>query len=121
MDGYNGWTNYETWCVNLRLGNDEGTEGVLSEMAQDCANICSEERQNDYADDRVQDARMMLADQIKTFVDEMAEERMPDQCSMFADLINSSISCVDWREIADAWLENVDWPEDETKEEVENV
>ena len=34
--GYNGWTNYETWCVNLWLDNDEGTQNMVREWAREC-------------------------------------------------------------------------------------
>jgi hypothetical protein len=31
---YNGWTNYETWCVHLWLTNDEGTYNYWREEAE---------------------------------------------------------------------------------------
>lgn len=33
---YNGWTNYQTWVVNLWLTNDSGGDERLREMARDC-------------------------------------------------------------------------------------
>ncbi len=29
---YNGWTNYETWCVNLWLINQEGSNDRLMDL-----------------------------------------------------------------------------------------
>jgi hypothetical protein len=34
-DRYNGWTNYETWCVNLWLSNDEGSSRYWNAAAED--------------------------------------------------------------------------------------
>lgn len=31
--GYNGWTNYETWCVSLWLDNDSGSYDHWRERA----------------------------------------------------------------------------------------
>ena len=32
---YNGWQNYETWCVNLWLTNEPGSSEELSRIAHD--------------------------------------------------------------------------------------
>lgn len=52
---------------------------------------------------------MYLADQLKQQIaEDNAEEWMPDQASMFADLLNSALGAVDWYEIADSLLDSVD-------------
>ena len=43
---YNGWTNYETWNVALRIGNDEGLYHLAREAKDyrtfvDCLEACS--------------------------------------------------------------------------------
>ena len=35
---YNGWTNYETWAVNLWLSNDQGSYEYWNEVATEADN-----------------------------------------------------------------------------------
>tara|TARA_B100000131_G_C18118797_1_gene612121 strand:+ start:210 stop:500 length:291 start_codon:yes stop_codon:yes gene_type:complete len=83
---YNGWTNYETWNVNLWLNNDQGTYDFIVELAKQ------------YADDAP-----MLAQALESFVDELQPEL---EASMFSDILNAAMREVNWQEIADALLEN---------------
>jgi len=83
---YNGWTNYETWNVNLWLNNDQGTYDFIVELAKQ------------YADDAP-----MLAQALESFVDELQPEL---EASMFSDILNAAMLEVNWQEIADALLEN---------------
>lgn len=91
---YNGWTNYETWLVNLWLSNDSGSEEMLRETVGGC--------RTKYDAGRA----------IRAMVDEMADEWMPDQASMFADMIGAALKEVDWQKIASHYM-----PEEE--EEIE--
>jgi hypothetical protein len=92
--GYNGWTNYPTWAVNLWLSNDEGLYNATTELVADTD---SERR---YANET---HRLLVADKLKTWV---CDELAPDLGASFAaDLLGYALDQVDWDEIATAWIE----------------
>lgn len=102
---YNGWTNYETWCVHLWLTNEEGTYNHCRELARQAtaeAPDCEQVRRRVWT---IEDAKKFtLADLLKDFIEEM--NPLADGASMFTDLLNAAISEVDWHEIAEAFLED---------------
>lgn len=83
---YNGWTNYETWCVKLWLDNDGWQyEQSMGKTAHELAGY--------------------LKDEIF--------EGMPEVFGMYADLLQGAIDSVDFYEIAEAILDYEDENEDE--------
>jgi len=85
--GYNGWSNYPTWAVNLWLANDEG--------------LYNETRYRVGA--TMNEGRAAVADAIKGYV---VDDLAPDLGASFAaDLLGYALDEIDWNEIADAWLE----------------
>ena len=99
---YNGWSNYETWVVNLWLGNDEGSYNTCRSLAQ----RCFEGAVADEVFSRKERACYQLSNELK----EMIEERNPlaSEASVYSDLLNASISEVNWKEIANSLLGEVD-------------
>jgi len=79
-EGYNGWKNYETWCIALWIDNDEG----LYDESRDIIRHKS-----------VNDAASILKD----WIDEM--NPLMDDSSMWSDLMSAALSEVDWYEIAE--------------------
>ncbi len=102
MEKYNGWTNYETWLVNLWLTNDEGSDQYMHELAQDC--IDYNKSNNNFT--REETATLDMAKRIQQYIEEMAKQWMPDQASMFTDFINAGLSSVNWYEIAAHFIED---------------
>lgn len=91
---YNGWSNYETWNVALWLDNDQGSYEWVREMAREASDR-----------DRYREPIPALADAIEEYVKDAA----PDLgASMFSDLLTAALSEVDWREIAEHVLGEVD-------------
>jgi len=75
-NGYNGWTNRETWLVNLHWG--ETIEEVFEEIDL-----------------------QTLADCIENFIYDELDEQI-QASSVFRDFID--LHCVNWRELAEHYI-----------------
>ncbi len=109
---YNGWKNYETWCVHLWLANDQGTYRYWRDAARQHrreAPVCSNVEEGIWSVEQA--TRFNLADQLRS---ELEEASPLGVASMFSDLLTAALSEVDWHEIADAFLEDLEPdPEDD--------
>ncbi len=98
---YNGWTNYETWCVNLWMDNEQGSQAYWSDRAQE---YYDNTNSDDTAEDRKNSATYDLANEIK----DQHEDFMPELgCSVYSDLMAAALSEVNWYEIASHLIEQV--------------
>jgi len=84
---YNGWSNYETWCINLWMDNEEGTYEHFQQLAIN-------------ADDVYE-----LSQQIKEYHEDAASTVLGDHAGVMADLLRGALSEVNWQEIAKHWIE----------------
>lgn len=99
---YNGWSNYPTWAVNLWLSNDEG---LYNEMGEAVRLVCERITEADNVMTRDEIRRFEVAEGTKRWVEDILA---PDLGATFAaDLLGYALGCVDWYEIADAWLAEV--------------
>jgi len=105
---YNGWFNYETWLVNLWMTNDQGSDEYWRETAQEAYDRASA----DTVCTREQRARITLADILK----EEIESTQPDTEGMWADMMNAAISEVNWDEIAEHLIDDVEKEVEESEE-----
>lgn len=80
---YNGWTNYETWLINLYFGDD--TDWIHTTVNGAYSTY---------------DLAKMIEDWVKD------EEVMPQLGGVYGDLLNGALSEVNWYEIAEAWQED---------------
>lgn len=105
---YNGWTNYETWVVNLWMDNNEGSYDYWREIAEDIYHNQAEEQKHF---SKMDDAVVILADRLKNDHEEAKDEileNMKLNASLWADLLGAALAETNWREIAEHLLENVE-------------
>ncbi len=95
---YNGWTNYETWLVNLWMDNDQGSQAYWYVVAHDSIeeHKAGEEPENWFYFEGV----------LKDMLDNMVHGPESTVAFMAADLLSAAISEVDTREIARNWVSN---------------
>jgi hypothetical protein len=98
--GYNGWTNYETWVVNLWLTNDEGTCRYWESTAQEIY----ESAQPKAPFSRDERAALLLAEAMK---EQLEEDNPLRESGLYTDLLTAALSEVNWYEIASHFLEDV--------------
>jgi hypothetical protein len=103
---YNGWTNYETWCVNLWIDND-GTAEPYRELALCAVANTANEQCPDGA------AIRTLAEQIKEEF-ETGRDETCETPGVYGDLLGAALSSVNWSEIARHYI-------DAAKEEVNDA
>lgn len=105
---YNGWTNYETWVVNLWMDNEEGTYDYWREVAQEIHNDL-EEPTNSMT--KMDEAVYLLADRLENDHRDRKDNILENNeltSSVWADLLGAALSEVNWKEIAEHLLENVE-------------
>ena len=82
MADYNGWANYETWCVNLWLTNEPTTDEDLTAIVK--------RNEESY----------IKADRLQEYVASLNEEIL-DKASLATDLLGNALAHVNWREIVE--------------------
>lgn len=102
-EGYNGWSNYPTWAVNLWLSNDEPLYRETQELVSAPVDLLGAESSYVYVEPERR-RRIVAADRLKHWV---REDLAPDLGASFAaDLLGYALDEVEWLELAEAWLED---------------
>jgi hypothetical protein len=91
-ENYNGWTNYETWVINLWT-NGELPLDLTKESIESGDAAC----------------------QLREIIDEMC----PEIDGMFGDLLQGALSEINYYELVKEWYE-LDYEDDENGEESDN-
>ena len=108
---YNGWTNYETWLCNMWFNYFDFTEQM--ELFDNCEDNC--------------DVLDIIEDYIKQSVEEFVECSLSpaSQHGFIHDMLNAAISEIDWRDIAEHYVDDVvdelELIKDDAKEELIGV
>jgi len=99
---YNGWTNYETWVVNLWIDNDQGAHETMREWAQECMQDAIDKGCD--ADSARNDAACELGQRIEQWHDVC----VPENQGVFSDLLTRALGQVNWYEIAEHYIDDLE-------------
>lgn len=81
-EGYNGWSNYETWLVNLWYG--------------------------DWFSDLTNEGEELNEDRLEAYVLEMLEaDGLLPETGFAADIMNAALCRVNWRELASHYKDGI--------------
>lgn len=106
---YNGWTNHETWLVNLHLTNDYDTYSELTEKVSDIVMKTCREVEGIWSSQEIESYLLTrVGILLGVFVDDMiqqaTEQISNDMARLFiGDMVNTQ--SVNWEEIAHSWID----------------
>lgn len=106
---YNGWTNYQTWVVKLWMDSGEMSQRYWSLRAADMWAETDDHEPNQFMDHSA-NAREALAERLKSEHDSESEHPVfaASDGSVYADLLNAALCKVNWYEIADSLLSDIE-------------
>jgi len=109
MTTYNGWTNHETWLVNLHLTNDYDTYSELTEKVSEIVMKTCREVESVWSSSEIESYLLTrVGILLGVFVDDMiqnaVEQISNDIARLFiGDMVNTQ--SVNWEEIAHSWID----------------
>ena len=101
---YNGWTNYETWCLNIWIDNDQYLAERKAELIREVS--------INYDDRQVYELSLLL----ESMVEELREDAL--QVGLLSDLLGGAIGKINFYELAKHYWE--DFNEDFKRYQEEN-
>lgn len=103
---YNGWSNYETWNVALWLGNDQGTDDMCREWAQEAWDEAKEPSFTSRYLTRRECAVRSVSMKLQVYIEE--NNPLASDASVYSDILSANLHEVDWGEIAKGMIEEVE-------------
>ena len=100
---YNGWTNWETWVVNLWIDNDQRLNEYYGELVR------VEVSKN-------KGHRKSTTFQLSLTLSEQFDEWMPEIGGLYLDLLNGAMREINWHEIARHLVERAEEEENYAKQ-----
>ena len=101
-EGYQGWSNYETWLVALWLDNERASYEYWRDHAASHRQHAPECKTVESGIWTIQEAaKYNLAEQLK---EEVADASPLSESSLYSDLLAAALDEVDWYELADHLL-----------------
>lgn len=102
--GYNGWRNFETWSTALIVDNDEALYRQRLEL------VAAVEVKPSESLTPVEARRYATAEALREWITgEVLEPTSDEPLSyLWTQLVDAALAAVDWAELAEAWLEELE-------------
>ena len=102
-DDYNGYANYETWCVCLWTDNEQGSQLAALELARECLREAAAHPNvvgGIWTEDQA--ARFAFEERFRSLHEDGGPE-LP--ASVYSDLLTHALGRVDWTEVARRYVD----------------